>query len=336
MSGPSRPNPSGIIELASAFFGSCVLFAASDLGVFGALANGEAADANTLAGRLGLEPRGATLLLDACVAEGLLEKTSDQYRNTPSSAAFLVPGCPGDLSKAIRYNRDVYLAWHKLADFARTGAPVERPQLHLGADADRTRNFVLSMHGRALGIGRAIVGQLDLAGRKQLLDLGGGPGTYSVLITQANPQIKCTVLDLPDIVRIAEELIAQQGASDKVRTLAGDYHTTPFPGGNDAAIFFGSLHQESPDSIRDLMRRAYAALEPGGIIYVMDMMTDETHTAPKFSALFALTMALTTDHGWVFSSAELKQWMEEAGFTDFSVRPVPPPMPHWIATAYKR
>ena len=29
-------------------------------------------------------------------------------------------------------------------------------------------------------------------------------------------------------------------------------------------------------------------------MHVMDMMTDETHTAPQFSALFALTMALTT------------------------------------------
>jgi len=36
------------------------------------------------------------------------------------------------------------------------------------------------------------------------------------------------------------------------------------------------------------------------------MMPDPSHTAPKFSALFAVNMALTSDSGWVFSSAELE------------------------------
>ncbi len=66
------------------------------------------------------------------------------------------------------------------------------------------------------------------------------------------------------------------------------------------------LHQESADGIRLLMKKAFDSLEPGGIVHIMDMMTDETHTAPQFSALFALTMALTTTNGWVFSSEELR------------------------------
>ena len=76
-------------------------------------------------------------------------------------------------------------AWGKLAEFAKNGKPVERPQLHLGEDRQRTRTFVMSMHGRAMGIGRGVVPLLDLAGRKVPLDVGGGPGTYSVLISQA-------------------------------------------------------------------------------------------------------------------------------------------------------
>jgi SAM-dependent methyltransferase len=329
------PDPSRIIEAANAFLQSGVLFAASDLGVFAKLAVLGQAPAEKLAGELGLEPRAARLLLDACVASGLLEKPDGVYRNTAASSAYLVPGCPGDLSGAIRYNRDVYLAWSKLRDFACTGQPPDRPELHLGADAERTRRFVLSMHSRALAIGRAVLAQLDLRGRTKLLDVGGGPGTYSVLISRAYPEIACTVLDLPAVAAIADELIAQQGAAGRVATLPGDYRATAFPDGNDAVIFFGVLHQESPAAIRDLIRRAYLSLAPGGVIYVMDMMTDATHTAPAFSALFAVTMALTTVDGWVFSDMELRGWMEGAGFTDVAVRPLPPPMPHWLAGARK-
>jgi len=331
----SRPDPSQIVELASAFYGSCVLFTSSDLGIFAKLAELGSATAATVADAVATDVRATTLLMDGCVALGLLAKTGLLYRNTPSSAAFLVPGQPGDLSRAIRFNRDVYDAWGKLPDLVRKGVPVEKPELHLGEDAERTRTFVLSMHGRAMGIGRAVIAQLDLKGRKQLLDIGGGPGTYSTLIVQANPGLRSTVLDLPGVVAVASELIAHAGVADRVATLPGDYHTTPFPGGNDAAIIFGALHQESPESICDILKRAYDSLLPGGIIYILDLMTDATHTSPVFSALFAINMALIARDGWVFSAAELKTWLEQAGFTGFDVSPLAPPMPHWLVRAQK-
>ncbi len=328
-------NPARIIEMASAFYESSVLFAASDLGIFGKLAELGEADAETVAVGCDLDRRGSRLLLDACAALGLLLKTGDHYSNSPEAAAFLVPGSPGDLSGAIRYNRDVFGAWGKLKEMVRTGKPVERPELHLGEDPDRTRTFVLAMHGRALGIGRVVVPVLDLTGRKKLLDIGGGPGTYSTLIAEAFPGLECTVLDLPEVVRVADDLILQAGAQDRVKTLSGDYHQTPFPGGQDVVIFFGVLHQESPEAIRSLLLRANQAMAPRALLYVLDMMTKASHTRPKFSALFGLNMALTTPHGWVFSEDELKGWALEAGFADFVCRPLPPPMPHWLASARK-
>jgi predicted O-methyltransferase YrrM len=324
-----------IIGMASAFYESCVLFTASDLGVFAKLSGMGSADAKTLASALKLDERGARLLLDACVAIDLLQKEGEIYRNTPEADAFLVPGSPADLSGAIRYNRDVYPAWGKLKDFVRSGKPVENPEFHLGQDRERTRTFVLSMHYRALGMGRAVMGVLDLAERKTLLDVGGGPGTYSMLMAQANPGLTCTVLDLPDVVAVAQELIEQQGLAGRVKTLAGSYREVSFPEGNDAVNFFGVLHQESPESIRALFHKAYAALNPGGVVNVMDMMTDSTHTKPKFSALFGVNMALTAENGWVFSDLVLKGWLEEAGFVDVTMKPLPPPMPHSFATARK-
>jgi hypothetical protein len=46
-------------------------------------------------------------------------------------------------------------------------------------------------------------------------------------------------------------------------------------------------------------------------------------------------MALTTENGWVFSDADLKGWMREAGLEPGETRPVPPPMPHWLVSASK-
>jgi ubiquinone/menaquinone biosynthesis C-methylase UbiE len=328
-------NPNRIIELASAFYDSCILFTGSDLGIFEKLAKLGVATADAVAKELKLSSRGTRLLMDGCVALGLLIKDGDLYQNSPQSDTFLVPGMPGDLSKAIRYNRDVYSAWGNLTEMVRTGAPVERPQLHLGEDESRTRNFVLAMHERALWIGRVLIPLMDLKTCKRLLDVGGGPGTFSVQIAKEYPEISCIVLDLPDVVKIAGDLIEQQGISDRVKTLPGDYHEVDFPAGNDVVNILGVLHQESPEALQTVLNKAYEALVPGGLINVMDVMTDASHTNPKFSALFAVNMALTTDNGWVFSDKELHKWMTTAGFVQVEVRPLPSPMPHWLVTARK-
>jgi ubiquinone/menaquinone biosynthesis C-methylase UbiE len=329
------PDSTRIVRMASAFQESCLLFAASDLGIFKQLDQVASATAADLAVALALNERGARLLLNACAAIGLLEKEGSVYRNSSEAAAFLVPGRPADLSAALRYNRDVYSAWGKVADLARTGAPVESPELHLGEDAARTRAFVMSMHGKTMAMGPSVLPLLDLNGYKKLLDVGGGPGTFSVLLAKNYPELRATVLELPSIAAIAADLIAQQSLSDRIQVLPGDYHTTPFPDGNDVVLLFGMMHQESIESIRDLLARAYTSLTSGGVVYVMDMMTDESQVTPAFSAMFAVNMALTKEHGWVFSDVELRGWMWEAGFEEFAVLPLAPPMPHWLAWARK-
>ena len=323
-----------IVDLASAYYGSAVLFAAIDNDVFARVEAGEFASAAEAA-----LPRGVRLLLDACVAEGLLEKNDGVYSNTAAGRMALVPGGPADLTKAIRYNRDVYPAWGRLADFARTGKPGERPEIHLGEDPVRTKAFAASMFGRAMGIGRSVVPMVDLEASVEgseirLLDLAGGPAAYAILLCQENPSLKCVTVDLKAISAEAAGYVERFGLRDRIECRAGDYHADTYEkGAYDAVTIFGALHQESPAQIVDILKRAHDALKPGGRLFVLDMMTDATRTAPKFSALFAVNMALTTENGWAFSDEEAKGWLREAGFRPGETRAVPPPMPHWLVTA---
>jgi len=351
---------SEIVELASAFYGSAVLFAALEHNVFAAIEkSGDLAD---IVKETGCSERGLRLLLDACVAEGLLTKEGEGYANTAAGKAALVPGGPADLSKAIRYNRDVYPAWGNLAKFVSTGKPAERPEIHLGEDAVRTKAFAAAMFGRAMGIGRPIVPLLGLSfevaqrskvkGQTEdvanssvhlhltpspslrILDLAGGPAAYAILMCQAFPGATCVTVDIPAISAEATNYVAQFGLSDRIECRAGDYHADEYEAeAYDVVTIFGALHQESPAAIVDILKRARRALKAGGRLLVLDVMSDATHTAPKFSALFAVNMALTTQNGWVFSDEELKGWMREAGFAPGETQQVPPPMPHWLVSA---
>ncbi len=323
-----------IIDLASAFYGSSVLFSALDLDLFTMIKECDDPTAEKLAVHCHCSQRGITLLLDAAVSIGLLTKSDGRYALTPATALTLVKQASHDLTCAIAYNRDVYQAWGKLTQFVQTGKPVEKPEIHLGEDAERTRRFALSMYGRAMAIGQAIVPHLKLPKGARVLDLAGGPGAYALLMAKADETLTCDTYDLPAISAIATEMTASHAR--QITCHAGDYHVDQWPEEMyDVVTLFGCLHQESPAMIVDILKRAYRAIRVGGCVYILDMMTGADHTTPTFSALFAVNMALTTEHGWVFSDVELSQWCAEAGFKEFMIGPVPPPMPHMLACARK-
>jgi ubiquinone/menaquinone biosynthesis C-methylase UbiE len=342
-----RPDPSAIMALATGYWNSATLLAANELGLFGALADGPQTAA-AVAARLHTGARATAMLLDACTALGLLAKQlteplnnpqqSDEptYANTAASAAFLVPGSPGYLGGAIRWGADQYGAWGRLAQSVRENAPAVPPADHLGADPEQTRTFVLGMHNRAMGVARGVIHFLEFAGTQRLLDVGGGSGAYAALLAAKYPQLQATVLDLPAIVTVARELIAQSEARERVLTVAGDAASGDY--GDrcyDAVLFSGVLHQMGPHTIRRMLSGAWRALTPGGRIVICDMMLDSTGTQPVFAALFSLQMLLTSAEGAAFAAEQCAAWLAEAGFQAIEIKPLPPPLPYVAVQATK-
>ena len=323
------------MELATAYWGSRCLLTANRVGIFRTLAAGPMS-AEAVAAALGLAPRPTRLLLKACVGLGLLEEDARGFRNHPSSQTFLVPGSEAFLGNALRYAADMWEGWSRLEGVLADGIPAVAPESYTGADQERTRNFVYGMHGRALGVGRALVSLVDLAGRRRLLDVGGGPGTYSALFTGAHPELRATVMDLPEVVALAGEILASMHAAGRVETLAGDYRTTAFPPGNDVVLMSGIFHRETESTCRDLIRRAREALGPGGLLIAADVFTERGGATPAFAALFGLNMMLSAPDGGAHADVDVAAWMEDAGFSDVERRPFPPPMPHRVVLGKRR
>src|SRR5262249_44577336 len=158
------------------------------------------------------------------------------YANSALSRSFLVEGQPAYLGNALKYSDDLYPVWGRLEETLRTGRPALPPHAILGDDPDKTRHFVMGMHDRAMGIGRSLAAALDLAGRTRLLDVGGGPATYSCLLAQQNPGLRSRSMDLPAVVAIARTIVAGFGLKDRVEPIEGNYHQESYPGGNDVVL----------------------------------------------------------------------------------------------------
>ena len=322
------------MQMSTAYWSSQVLLTANRIGLFEKTA-AKAMSSAAIAEALGTDPRATELLLKTCVSLGLLERESDGYRNSALSEAFLVPGNPAYMGNAIRYSDNLYATWGALEQALRDGTPPMPAETYLGEDAAQTRDFVYGMHDRALGIARCLVELVDLSACTNLLDVGGGPGTYSALLTQRFPQLRAQVLELPGVASIAKGILAQMGAADRVSLLSGSYVDTVFPTGVDAVLLSGVFHRETPGFCRELIERASDVLEPGGQLMLSDVFADAGGMSPPFATLFGLNMMLTAPDGGVHADEDVAGWMREVGFENARISAFPPPLPHRVITGSK-
>lgn len=319
------------MQVATAHRASVALFAAADLGVFTALGSGSRTAAE-VAQAVGVSHVEAVrLVLEMNVTAGLLTRAGDGFENTPTTDVFLVEGRPSYIGAGLAYAADLYPAWGRLTDLVRTGRPPLPPDTILGDDPEKTRHFVHAMHQRAQGIGTVLSAMVDLSGCRRLLDVGGGPGTYSMRLIGATPGLRSTVLDLPGVLAVTREIVTSEGFADRIDLLPGDYMTTDFGTGFDVVLLSGMMHRETADGCRHLLQKAVAALNPGGRILVSDVFYDDDRKiTPPFAVQFALHMMLTSDHGSAHARTEMARWMTEAGAGAVETRPLPPPNPHTL------
>ena len=95
------------------------------------------------------------------------------------------------------------------------------------------RRYHAATYSIGMGAARLFSRNVDLTGRKLMLDLGGGSGAYSIVATQTFPGLKAIVLDLPPVAVVAREYIAANDAAERVSAVAGDFTTSDFPQGVD-------------------------------------------------------------------------------------------------------
>jgi cyclopropane fatty-acyl-phospholipid synthase-like methyltransferase len=157
-----------------------------------------------------------------------------------------------------------------------------------------------------------------------------------VLLTERFPALRSEVIELPGVAAVARELVAAAGASERVVLRDGDYHNADFGSGKDVVLMSGMFHRESEQACQDLIARAAACLNPGGLLVVSDVFTDQGGCQPTFAAMFGLNMMLTAPDGGVHADVDVMRWMADKGLRELRCEPLPPPMPHRVVFGVKQ
>jgi 2-polyprenyl-3-methyl-5-hydroxy-6-metoxy-1,4-benzoquinol methylase len=293
------------LRQTSSFTASRIILTANNFRIFDHLVSpGKTAQALTK--KISADERATELLLDSLVAIGLLQKSKDLYKNSPLTSRYLISGKPEYQGDILRHYSNLWDNWSGLDTVLKTGKPNRKSHDH--------EAFILGMHNLALLKVKKVLAHLDLKGVKRVLDLGGGPGTYSMALAIKGKEV--TIMDFPETLKIAKRLFDKAGISKKITLLSGDFMSDEMGRGYDLIFISQILHAYDDEGCISLLKKCFQSLNPGGRVVVQEFTLDESKTSPFHGAIFAINMLVNTPGGRTYTPKEMSSWMKKTGFRD--------------------
>ena len=325
---PNRPDLAPITRHLRAMYTSRLLVAAvSHLHVFEQFAAGPA-PLEELQRRLRLQDRPARVLLPALAAMGLLTCSADSLWSLTEQGTYLSSASatnlidyvgleandPGVLEMVQRLQNDGPLdtaggmAYVKEAD---TPSPMDDPET--------ARFLTFALSGRARHLSPVVANAMpQKAGH--LLDVAGGTGLFTYEWLLANPAATATVMDRPQVLKVAAEFLEEFCAGEREGATGVRHRVTLLPGNmlEDALpqadlILAASVFHDWPwETCETLMRKLAEALHPGGELWVHDAFLNDTLDGPLPVTDYSAQLFWVTK-GRAYSRAEYREWMVQAG-----------------------
>ena len=133
---------------------------------------------------------------------------------------------------------------------------------------------------------------------------------------------------IPTTKRITEKF----GVRDRFDFMESDLLEADFGKDYDIATLGHILHSEGEQRSRELLKKTFGALKPGGTIAIAEWLVNDRRTEPTHSLMFAVQMLVNTERGDTFSFNEIRSWLEDAGFKKVRKLEAPGPSPLILAT----
>jgi predicted O-methyltransferase YrrM len=306
--------PEKIERLAMAVYPSFAMLAGIELDVFTILKDAPLTGGQ-VATALGVDSTRLKPLLYALVAADLLSVDGDRFANTPEASHFLVRGRPEYIGMRHQAYRRRWQTVLRAAESIRTGVSAA-PRVYAEMSGEQRKSYYHGLHTEALAAGRDLAARQEFSRYRRLVDVGGGSGGVAIALAQAWPDLSATIIDLPATTPIAQRNVDEAGLGNRIRVLGADIARASLSGSYDAAVLRDVVVVLTSADARRLLSQVNRALAPGGAIYVVGWILDDSRVTPPELATYNLQFATALDLGGVYTEGEIRRWLTEAGFRD--------------------
>ncbi len=317
-----------LAELGLGYRGYFVLLSAVKLNLFQYIEDSDGTIQNIVK-RSGTSLHHTEVLLNALASLGFLSKKGSLFSNTTFGRESLIPGGKNSIVNNLRYQALLSDAYVNLAETIRNGKPARDLMGLLKEDPKFIDSYILGMAEIARNPAQSLAKSLDLTGVSRVLDVGGGPGLFTLAILDRAPEIEATIFDLPETLRYTERFVNDSPHQKNIRLMAGDYHRDVFGGGPyDLVLMSHVTHDESFSSNQAIIQKAYDALKSGGRLVIHDFVLNSDNKTPLFSVLFGVQMMTYTNQGRCFSVDDYLSLLKTTKFLLPEIYSVCPSIPN--------
>lgn len=315
--------PEPLLETQMAFSLAGSIMTAVKLDVFEAAAGGPATAAE-IAESCKTHPYATEKLLNTLTACGYFTHSEGRYALTPKTRKWLLRNSPENLCDKMLLQFHEYDMVGRYSEYVQEGKPLH---WHGAEDDEAFWNIYQRGMRNLSGLAAAeVTSRFPMpAGARDMLDIGGSHGFYSVSLCRKYPELKSVVLDLPDAVEQSAPILAEENMGDRVTHRAGNALTDDLGRESVDVVFMAQLiHHFTDAQNRELMKRIAAALRPNGVCVILDsILPEEPGGGGQTAALLDLYFAMLSESGtWPIST--IHDWYESAGLQ--------PQKPIWTRT----
>jgi SAM-dependent methyltransferase len=284
--------------------------AATAVGIFQTLER-EPLKADEIAMRCGSDPQATQKLVRALFACKYLKYRENRFTLAPVARRWLSTDSIHSLHSAILHrnldlrfmNFEEYVRHGKCQDFHSRLSPEEWQVYHQG-QADHAAQMIDD-----------VIDRIPLPpDAKDLLDLGGGHGLYSVAFCSRYRNLRARVLDLTITIGELEAKRASDGAYDRVKFEVGDIRIVSLQScSTDVILLANVMHHFDELTNRSLMQRVATALRPGGTAIVIDAFRcSSVEKTGQLEGLLDLYFGAASGVG-LWTIAKVQEWARNAG-----------------------
>lgn len=266
--------------------------------------------------------------LRACASVGVFTEDSGGRFGPTALSEVLGLASPVSVKRFVELIGD---RWWKLftslPDALRTGQSQSEAQLGRApseeAGAKHTKAFGQAMKSRVDST-RGVLDQYDFSRAREVVDVGGGFGHLAIAILKRYPHLRASVLDLPDVIAVAEGEAADEDQHVLARlTFVGGDMFADVPAGDIYALK-AIIHDWDDASCLRVLRNCRARLPGDGRIICVDNVLPPMGDTGCSSTKFLDMLMMVSLPGKERTEAEWRSLYDEAGLQVESITLVNP------------
>jgi hypothetical protein len=275
-----------LVQMASAYWVSCIVHAAAQLGLADKLASGPKS-AKAIAGPAELNAPALHRLMRSLAGLGILTETADDHFALTAMGETLKSDAPGfahasvlticspwftrameELPYSVRTGKTAFEKLNGMPTFDFLG---KRPQ-----DASLFNQTMIGIHG---GEPPAVAAAYDFSRLATIVDVGGSTGNMLAEILTRHKNLRGILADLPHVVKEAPAFLKARGVAERVAIEPHDFFKS-VPSGGDAYILSHVIHDWNEAQCLTILGNVRQAMPDHARLLIVEMVLpgkDEPH-----------------------------------------------------------